>query len=65
MKTKVESDGMVYDTSAVEWAMTPTGSVAKINGIWHSVNGQPYGRELEVRYALPERELSAMKLKND
>jgi hypothetical protein len=65
MKTKIESNGMVHDTSAVQWATTSTGLVAKINGVWHSVNAEPYGRELEVRYPLSERDLNESKLKND
>jgi len=44
---------------------TPTGKIAKLKGVWHSVNADSNNGEYEVRYALPASELKAANVEND
>lgn len=40
---------------------TPTGPVAQIDGIWHSVNAR-HGAVIDIRYALSEREIAELEI---
>lgn len=44
---------------------TPTGKIAKLKGVWHSVNVGYGDGEYEVRYALPPVELVEHQVSND
>ena len=44
--------------------ITPEGPIAKIKGIWHSVNGVQ-GDIMDVRYSLTEKERIKYKVIND
>ena len=50
---------------ASETKNTKTGKIAKIEGIWYSVNAGYSEREFEIRFALPDADLALFGVAND
>lgn len=56
----------IYNSTQVATSIkhSPVGPIAKINGVWYSVNGN-VNEIIDVRYALSPSELIEFRVRND